>query len=296
LTNIENAKADKLIANQQNGSKILSSKPSGFFLNDVSGALRIIFPNYPQKTTGNPFPNVMYRLRITGYNYVWPTVGWTLEIAGYAYSLANMWTSCNVTSPTRNVPFDKVRFWSDGNRYGIMIGDISSIWQYPHIIIDQISVRDPYGALSNIQDFEFDFVDTEAGLIFSGDTFYANSEPQNTILHPTWYPLPLINGATTDLAAPLNYCKVNGVVYIIGKVMLNTLAVINIGTMPTGYRSTNWVSDIATNGNDVYDASKKGREFYINAETGNIIFHAGDAMTLALDDSLYINVSYPAEG
>ncbi len=119
------------------GARIINNKP-GAYLGGFTGVIKITFPDNPNKEPGNPFDGIMYRLKISGNTFYWGTDirGWILDVYWHASA---PYTRMSVISPTNNMPNDKVRFWHNDDRFGILIGDTDSTWNYQTVVIDEVS-------------------------------------------------------------------------------------------------------------------------------------------------------------
>ena len=83
--------------------------------------------------------NTMMSIRIQGYNYDDDNSGngsWDVMIGGYNYSGAPSWV--NYSADIRGAaPFRKVRLAHDGDTNVILLGELSTIWKYPKIVISE---------------------------------------------------------------------------------------------------------------------------------------------------------------
>lgn len=94
----------------------------------VTGTIKIALP----KT----WSNTMMRIHIKGYDYS-SNSAWELVIGGYNYLPTPAWV--NYSAELRgNAPFSQVRLGHDGSKCCILLGTISSVWQYPHIVVEEV--------------------------------------------------------------------------------------------------------------------------------------------------------------
>lgn len=94
----------------------------------VTGTIKIALP----KT----WSNTMMRIHIKGYDFT-SNSAWELVIGGYNYSSIPAWM--NYSAELRgNAPFSQVRLGHDGSKCCILLGTISSVWGYPHIVVEEV--------------------------------------------------------------------------------------------------------------------------------------------------------------
>lgn len=93
----------------------------------VTGVLKIIMPN--------SWTDTMFSGKIRGFNYT-TNSNWELEFSGYNYVSGQSWyqQSAKVNG---ECPFNSVRFAHDGSKCCILLGDISTKWQYPAVAITE---------------------------------------------------------------------------------------------------------------------------------------------------------------
>lgn len=97
-------------------------------LSNLTGALKISLPK--------SWSNTMLRIRIVGYDYS-SNSAWEVTVAGYNYASTPAWY--NYSAELRGMaPFDTVRLGHDGTVNCILLGTVSTVWQYPHIVVDEL--------------------------------------------------------------------------------------------------------------------------------------------------------------
>jgi hypothetical protein len=97
----------------------------------ITGALRIKLPR--------GFTNAMVRFVVTVYEYASGAVQ-TYEVGGYAYSATNSWYNIAATFVGAPSKSRRVQFGSSGGKATIWIGEVSTVWQYPKVLITDVIV------------------------------------------------------------------------------------------------------------------------------------------------------------
>ena len=94
----------------------------------ITGAIKIALPK--------SWSNTMLAIRIVGYQY--NTQGsWECLIGGYNYATTPTWANCTVTT-SGVTPFSAVRLAHDGVVNCILLGDTSTVWNYPKVLVAHV--------------------------------------------------------------------------------------------------------------------------------------------------------------
>ena len=97
----------------------------------VTGALRIKLPR--------GFTNAMVRFVVTIYEYAGGAVQ-TYEIGGYAYGATTSWYNIAATFVGAPSKSRRVQFGASGGKAAIWIGETTTVWQYPKVLISDVIV------------------------------------------------------------------------------------------------------------------------------------------------------------
>ncbi|MDD5482010.1 MAG: hypothetical protein PHR64_03685, partial [Candidatus Shapirobacteria bacterium] len=90
--------------------------------------------------------NTMLHIKITGYNYVTNQGAWEAIIGGYWYTSGDSWI--NTSAEIRgSAPFREIKLMKEGDQPRIVLGNTSTVWQYPQFKID-VEIAG-YGGSSN---------------------------------------------------------------------------------------------------------------------------------------------------
>ena len=122
-----------------NGSQAFSSTNVRYYNNlaqynnsvaSNTGTMKIALP----KT----WSNTMMRMRIEGYNYSSGVGAWEVIVSGYSYSAGTAWI--NYTAEIKgSAPFTQVRLAHDGTNIVVLLGDTSTVWNYPKIVVSEFT-------------------------------------------------------------------------------------------------------------------------------------------------------------
>jgi len=84
----------------------------------------------------NYFPSTMLYLKVLIYNYTTNT-SIELHLAGYAYAVGEIWYNCTsqINGVNRVLP---ISYGKEGNKPTIWIGDVTTVWSYPKIVITEV--------------------------------------------------------------------------------------------------------------------------------------------------------------
>ncbi|OGY60449.1 MAG: hypothetical protein A3G58_01130 [Candidatus Colwellbacteria bacterium RIFCSPLOWO2_12_FULL_46_17] len=92
----------------------------------ITGTLKITMP----KT----WSNTMMQIKISGYNYSAGNGAWEVIIGGYNYATTPGWY--NYTAEINGTPpFTQVRLAHDGAKNIILLGDTTTVWAYPKVVV-----------------------------------------------------------------------------------------------------------------------------------------------------------------
>lgn len=107
--------------------------------------------------------STMMTFRIRGYNYKSAFGGpWEIICGGYNYS--SNWGNISTIVTGTNPPFSSVRYAYDGTNCCILIGDLSTPWDYPQIHVMDLTVGYD-GQTSDFQgDWDAEIISSEAGI------------------------------------------------------------------------------------------------------------------------------------
>jgi hypothetical protein len=97
-------------------------------IGSITGAMKIVMP----KT----WSNTMMTIVIKGYTYIDNNInGWECRINGYNYISA--WNRYSATI-IGNAPFSQVRLAHDGTKCIILLGNTSTVWDYPKLTVSEM--------------------------------------------------------------------------------------------------------------------------------------------------------------
>ena len=116
-----------------NASAAVYSQLSYFAQNTVfTGAIKITLPK--------GFTNANIAIDIKGFDGAVNTTAYTLQLGGYAKKTTASWKNCTADILGKS-PFSKVKFGKDSsNKACIILGDSSTKWVTPSLLIDQVLV------------------------------------------------------------------------------------------------------------------------------------------------------------
>src|SRR5690606_8158280 len=104
---------------------------------NVWGILKITLPVL--------YTDDMLNITIKGMNYNTSSV-WEMQLGGHLSIADSSWVNCSaMIRSSRNMnfagPWSTVRFGNDGVNSCILIGQTSTQWSYPYIVVDTVQVR-----------------------------------------------------------------------------------------------------------------------------------------------------------
>ncbi|WP_234540703.1 phage tail protein [Paenibacillus pseudetheri] len=77
----------------------------------------------------------MMRIKISGYEYVTGKGAWELLLGGYNFATGWAQTTANIVG---NPPFNSVRFAYDGSKCCILLGGVTTAWNFPNVEVSEV--------------------------------------------------------------------------------------------------------------------------------------------------------------
>ncbi|MFU9046364.1 tail fiber domain-containing protein [Acinetobacter tibetensis] len=141
------------------GMSILRGDSLPRYINGISGAVGTIAIRLPTRRT-----STMLGMKICGYEYAANKGRWEIDISGYVYSTG--WTNCGAASSSYTPWGTTVRFAEDANYSYILLGITSSVWSYPKVWIDEVSLSHlaQTGIMSDPSQYEILLLTDESAL------------------------------------------------------------------------------------------------------------------------------------
>lgn len=131
---------DSRIANVLSEGNVLTvARPGGgSYSSESSNVIGVVKITLPQSWT-----NTMMRFWVDVFDY-WGNKSFSLALSGYNYAAGAMWYQTSAQLVGNTAANNRVRFGHDGTKCCILIGETTSTWNYPKIV-----VRDFLGGYSN---------------------------------------------------------------------------------------------------------------------------------------------------
>jgi hypothetical protein len=210
----------------------------------ITGTLKIKLPK--------SWSNTMLDLVIKGHTHSGIGWGaWELRTGGYNYNTASpTWQGCSAVL-NKEAPFTQVRFAHDGTNCCILLGTLSTTWNYPKLLISEV-----LAAFSNQTGWDLGW---EISIITS-ETGITTTVTLDASLSNQAYALTQSNGAAKDpLTTDLNAIVSPGFYRLQGTSYTNGPTSAIYGTLEVVYgTSTGLAQTIYFDGGDILNRAKSG--------------------------------------
>lgn len=201
--------------NMYNGSTSTESIGVSNAITHGTGTYKITLP-----TTWN---NAFVQLEINGIaTEVNSNSAWKVIVTGYTAPSEWQYTSAIVIG---NAPFSKVRLAHDGTKCCILLGELTTLWNYPAISVSRVLNKD---TIISATGWTTTLITSEAGITVSGTPVLQGYEPTTTVI---------TSGFIANLAGTIRLKKYSeGIVLV--NFSLTPSATVNgtAYTLPVGYR------------------------------------------------------------
>lgn len=127
---------------------------------NVTGIFKITLPVL--------YTNDMLNITIKGFSFD-PTAVWEMQLGGYLWGDSSTWLNCSAmirsTGRINSIsPWSTVRFGNDGVNSCILIGEVTTRWSYPYIVIDTVQVRNSIAAVLSAEGWTMSLITSEEGI------------------------------------------------------------------------------------------------------------------------------------